>query len=234
MYPAVIILAMIGIGILMLVMVVPKLADTFKELEIELPLTTKIVIGLGTFLTEKWYLVILLVFVLITVIRFILRTKSGKREWDALILRIPVVSTLVKETNAAYTVRTLSSLISAGTPLVRALQIVSGTLNNFYFRQALLESIEKVKRGQKLSEALRPYHNFYPLTVIQMIEVGEETGETVKVLQKLADFYEDEVGNATKNLASIVEPVIMLLIGGVVGFFAISMVQPIYSMMSSV
>jgi type IV pilus assembly protein PilC len=234
MYPAVIIIAMIGIGILMLVMVVPKLAETFEELEVELPLTTKIVIGLGTFLTEKWYLVILLVFVLIIIVRLILRTKIGKMGLDTFNLKIPVISTLIKKTNAAYTVRTLSSLISAGTPLVRALQIVSETLNNFYFRQALTESIEKVKRGQKLSEALRPYQELYPLTVIQMIEVGEETGQTSEVLQKLADFYEEEVANATKNLASVIEPVIMLLIGGAVGFFAISMVQPIYSMMGSV
>ncbi len=233
MYPAVVILAMIGIGVLMLVMVVPRLAETFKELEVELPFTTKIVITLGTFLAEKWYLAILFIFVFIIATRFILRTGPGKKTWDAFSLRIPVISTLIKKTNAAYTVRTLSSLISAGTPLVSSLQIVSETLDNFHFRQALAESIEKIKRGQKLSEALQPYRELYPLTVIQMMEVGEETGQTSEILQKLADFYEEEVSNATKNLASIIEPVLMLLIGGVVGFFAISMVQPIYSMMGS-
>ena len=234
MYPAVIISAMIGIGILMLVMVVPKLAQTFQELEIELPLTTRIVIGLGRFLSEKWYLVILFVFAWAAAFRFILKTKAGKRAWDAFSLRVPVISTLVKRTNAAYTVRTLSSLIAAGTPLLTALRIVAGTLNNFYFKQALTQSIEKVKKGQKFSQALKPYQDLYSVAVIQMIEVGEETGQTSEVLQKLADFYEEEVANATKNLASVIEPVIMLLIGGVVGFFAVSMVQPIYSIMSSV
>jgi len=234
MYPAVIILAMIGIGILMLVMVVPKLAETFQKLEIELPFTTRLVIALGNFLTEKWYLVILLIFVLTMVIRFVLKTKAGKKLWDGLNLRIPIISTLVKKTNAAYTVRTLSSLIAAGTPLVRALQIVSETLGNFYFQQALVGSIEKVKKGQKLSEALRPYRELYSPTVIQMVEVGEETGQTSEILQKLADFYEEEVTRATKNLASIIEPIIMLLIGGAVGFFAISMIQPMYSMLGSI
>ncbi len=233
MYPAVIIAAMMGIGVLMLVMVVPKLAETFNELKVELPFTTKIVIALGTFLSEKWYLAILLVFILIIAVRFILKTKSGKKTWDIFSLKIPVISNLIKKTNAAYMLRTLSSLIAAGTPLVRALQIVSGTLNNYYFRQALVESIEKVKKGQRLSEALRPCRELYPLTVIQMMEVGEETGQTSEILQKLADFYEEEVTNVTKNLASIIEPVIMLLIGGAVGFFAISMVQPMYAMLGA-
>jgi len=212
-------------------MVVPKLAQTFEELEVELPFTTRLVIGLGAFLAEKWYLAILIVFIFIIAVRLILRTKAGERGLDTLTLRMPVISTLVKKTNAAYTIRTLSSLIAAGTPLVKSLQIVSETIDNFYFRQSLVESIEKVKKGQKLSEALRSHRELYPLTVIQMIEVGEETGETVEILRKLADFYEEEVTNTTKNLASVIEPILMLLIGGAVGFFAVSMLQPMDSML---
>jgi len=230
-YPAVIITAMMGIGVMMLVVVVPNLAQTFEELELELPLTTKIIVGLGTFLSEKWYLAILLLIIFIFFSQTALKRKKGKKTLDGLFLKMPVISPIVKKTNAAYTVRTLSSLIAAGVPLIRSLEIVSDTLGNFYFKEAIAQSIDKVKKGEKLSQALKPYQNLYPPTVIQMIEVGEETGETSAILEKLGDFFEEEVTNATKNLTAVIEPILMLVIGGVVGFFAVSMVQPMYSML---
>jgi type IV pilus assembly protein PilC len=233
MYPAVIISAMIGIGILMLIIVVPKLADTFKELEIELPLTTKLVIGIGTFLAEKWLLALLIIVAFVFLSRLILAKREIKRIIDALTLRIPVISPLIKKTNSAYTARTLSSLIASGVPIVRSLEITSGALSNVYFKRSLSEASEKVRKGAKLSEALEPYHNIYPLIIFQMIKVGEETGETSEILSKLAEFFEEEVSNATKNLASVIEPILMLFIGAAVGFFAISMVQPMYSMLGA-
>ena len=233
-YPAVIIAAMTGIGILMLIMVVPKLAETFKELNIELPPTTKFVIFLGTFLAEKWYLFILLIIVFLILFRFILRTKFGRNAMDGLFLKLPIISPIIKKTNSASTTRTLSSLIVAGVPIVRALEIISRTLGNVYFRKAMAEAAEKVKKGGKLFEALKPYQNLYPLLVIQMIEIGEETGETSTIFSKLADFFDEEVTNTTKNMTAIIEPILMLFIGGVVGFFAISMVQPMYSMLQAI
>lgn len=233
-YPIVIIAAMIGIGILMLIMVVPKLAETFKELNVELPPTTKFVIFLGTFMAEKWYLFILLIIVFLILFRILLRTKFGKNAIDGLVLKLPIVSPIIKKTNSASTTRTLSSLIVAGVPIVRALEIISRTLGNVYFRKAMAEAAEKVKKGGKLFEALKPYQNLYPLLVIQMIEIGEETGETSIILSKLADFFEEEVTNTTKNMTAIIEPILMLFIGGVVGFFAISMVQPMYSMLQAI
>jgi len=233
-YPAVIITAMIGIGIMMLIVVVPKLAKTFEELQAELPITTKIVIGSGTFLAEKWYLVVAILFFCFGFFRAILKTKKGKEKVDTLVLKLPVISPIIKKTNAAHTIRTLSSLISAGVPLVRSLEIISATMGNFHYQEALAAAIEKVKKGEKLSAALAPYQNLYPLTVIQMIEVGEETGETSGILEKLGDFYEEEISQATKNLTAVIEPVLMLIVGGVVGFFAISIIQPMYSMLSSI
>jgi len=234
MYPAVIVLAMIGIGVLMLVMVVPQLAETFEELEIELPLTTRIVIGLGTFLAEKWYIALLAIGAFFFFFWMGLKSKEGKKTIDSLVLKIPIVAALVKKTNSAYTVRTLSSLISAGIPIVRSLEIVAGTLGNIHYREAILKTAGEVRKGGKVSKSLSQYQELYPLIVFQMIEVGEETGETSKVLGKLADFFEEEITNATRNLASVIEPILMLFVGAVVGFFAISMVQPMYSMLGSV
>jgi type IV pilus assembly protein PilC len=230
-YPAVIICAMLGIGIMMLIMVVPQLAETFEELEIELPATTRLVIGLGTFLVEKWYLFVLFLVLFVFIFWRALKTKKGKAVLDTLLLKVPIISPIIKKTNSASTVRTLSSLISSGVPIVRSLEVTSGTLGNIYFKEAVREAAKKVRKGEKLSEALEPYQDLYPLIVSQMIAVGEETGETSNILAQLADFFEEEVERATENLASVIEPVIMLIIGGAVGFFAISMVQPIYSML---
>lgn len=232
-YPAVIICAMIGIGILMLVMVVPKLAETFEELEIELPMTTQLVIGLANFLAQKWYLAIIILFVLVFLFRQAMKTKAGKRIIDTLTLKIPIISPIVRKTNSAYTARTLSSLITAGVPIVKSLEITSGTLGNIYYKSAVATAAEKVRKGEKISEALKPYENIYPSIVIQMVAVGEETGETSNVLTQLADFFEEEVSNATKNLAAVIEPVIMLVIGAAIGFFAVSMIQPMYSMLGA-
>ena len=233
-YPAVIICAMIGIGVLMLVTVVPQLAKTFAELDIELPLTTRIVINLANFLVQKWYLVVILFVFFLFLFWQILKTNFGKRTVDSFTLKLPIISPIIKNTNSAYTIRTLSSLIAAGIPLPRALEITSRTLGNIYYQNALMEAAEKVRKGEKLSNALKIYENIYPLTVIQMILVGEETGETSNILTKLANFFESEVSNATKNLASVIEPVLMLTVGAAVGFFAISMIQPMYSMLGAI
>jgi len=233
-YPAVIISTMIGIGILMLVMVVPKLAETFKELNVELPITTQIVIGMADFLTYKWYLVIIILIFVILLFRQILRSKRGKEIIDNLFLKLPIISPIIKNTNSAYTARTLSSLISAGVNLPRSLEITSGTLGNIYYKNILLQAAEKVRKGEKLSEILKVYQNIYPSTLVQMIEVGEETGETSNILAKLADFFEAEVSNTTKNLASVIEPILMIIIGAIIGFFAVSMIQPMYSMLGAI
>ena len=132
------------------------------------------------------------------------------------------------------TVRTLSSLISAGVPIVRSLSIVAGVLGNTYYRIALLETAEKIKKGDKLSNAMSCYQSIFPLVVIQMLKVGEETGETSAILSKLADFFEEEIAYATKNLTAVIEPVLMIIVGSAIGFFAISMVQPMYSMLDAI
>lgn len=233
-YPAVIILAMVGIGILMLVMVVPKLAETFKELEVELPATTKLVIFLGETLAQKWYFLFLGIILILLLFFRIIKTRFGKKIWDRILLKIPVFSGLIKKQNAASVARNLSSLISGGVSLPRALEITANTLGNIFYKEALISAIEKVKKGEKLSHILKKHEKIFPLTLIHMVEVGEETGETSEILTKLADFYENEITTAAESLTSIIEPVLLLIIGIVVGFFAISMVQPMYSMLGEI
>ncbi len=233
-YPIIIICAMIAVGALMLIMVVPKLAETFEDLNIELPVTTKIIIGFGTFVANYWHLLLLGLIIFIIFLMRILKIQAVKKISDRIFLRVPVISSIIKATNSAYTTRNLSSLIGAGVSLPRSLEITAGTLGNFYFKTAMNEAAEKVRKGGKLSEVLASYKGVYPLIVIQMVAVGEETGETSAILSELADFFEEEVSTTTKNIASVIEPVLMIIIGITIGFFAVSMVQPMYSMLGSV
>lgn len=233
-YPAVIILAMIGIGAAMLVFVVPKIAETFEELGTELPATTQFVINLGTNIAKYWYITAAVSVFLGFVLSRFLKSGAGKMVISMLSLKFPIFSSLIKQINTAYMLRSLSSLISAGVGLPKSLSIVAGTSSNIFYKNSMKEASEKIKKGEKLSVILGRYRNIYPVLVVQMTAVGEETGETSEIMEKLADFYEEEVTNATKNLASIIEPVVMLIIGGAVGFFAISMVQPMYSMLGAI
>ena len=233
-YPSVIVIAMIGIGILMLFVVVPKLSATFKDLGVQLPLMTRIVIGSATFLVQKWYLTILALFLSIFLLLKFLKSQKGKNVLDSLTLRIPIIANVVKDLNSAYLARTLGSLLASGIALPRALEITSKILSNSFYVNALQKAAKKIRKGEKLSQTLSPYNKILPLTLLQMVAVGEETGETASILTKLAQFYEESVKRATDNLASVLEPILILFIGTVVGFFAIAMVKPLYSMLGAV
>ena len=233
-YPIVILCAMAGIGVLMLIMVVPRIAETFAELGVELPFTTRIVIAMGTFAAAYWFLLPIIFFAVYFVFfKLIPKIQAGKLVLDTLSLKMPGISGLIKKSNSASAIRTLSSLISSGVPIVRSLELVSSASGNLLYRQALKEITEDVKKGAKLSDGFSKHQNIFSLLIVQMTEVGEETGETGEILGKLADFYEEEVANAAKTLSTIIEPILMIVIGIVVGFFVISMVQPMYGMMNN-
>ncbi len=234
MYPTVIVIAMIGVGVIMLVSVVPNLAKTFNELGVSLPPTTRFIVGLGDFLSHQWYLALLLFLVFAFASWRFVKSTRGKTLLDGMTLRIPFVASLIRKINSAFFARTLSSLIGAGIPIVKSLEITSTVLDNKYFKETLQHAAQEVRKGAKLSQSLKGSGKLYPLVVLQMLEVGEETGQTGEILQKLADFFEDEVSATTKNIASVIEPVLMLVIGAVVGFFAVSMIQPMYSILGSV
>jgi type IV pilus assembly protein PilC len=214
----------------MMVMVVPKLTAAFKEMGIELPKITRLVMATSDFLSAHFVLGILGLVIFLVLCRLFLKTAVGKKTADLLILNLPVFSVLSRKINAARFSRNFSSLIDAGVPIFNALQIVASTMSNYFFRQSLLYTSEQIQKGEGLSKILANFGKLYPTMVIQMVEVGETTGSLSEILKNLADFYEEEVSNATKNLSSIIEPVLMVIIGIAVGFFAISMIQPMYSM----
>lgn len=145
-------------------------------------------------------------------------------------LHFPVIGNITRETNSAITMRTLASLISSGVGVVEALSITSKVLQNPYYVEALMRAEKEVQRGVTLASIFQKEEKIYPVLVGEMIDVGEETGKLSGMLLKAAEFYEGEVDAITKNLSTIIEPALMILIGIAVGFFAVSMIQPMYSL----
>jgi len=230
MYPTIIIIAMILIGVVMLIFVVPTLTGTYKELGIDLPFTTQMIIFVSDFLQNNIVTSFLIIVAVGIILSVALRSRRGKRIVDALILKSPIIGFLVKEVNSARTARTLSSLLSSGVPLTEALSITRDVVQNSYYQDVLEEARKKIQKGVTLSSVFTHHQELYPILVGEMIAVGEETGKLSDMLMKLSVFYEEEVEYATKDLSTIIEPILMIFVGVVVAFFALAMITPIYSL----
>ncbi len=232
-YPAVIISLMVILGIVMMTFVIPKLTQIFKDFGAELPLTTRIIIAVSDFMANNVILVFGTLFGFVFGFIFFSHQEQGKKIFHKIYLKLPVLSQIVSKVNSARFSRILGSLLESGISLIEALRITSDTLGNYYFKKIVLKSSSEVQKGIPLSKILKDDKNeTFPYLVIQMLEVGEETGKTSSILLKLAEFYEEDVDQITKNLSSIIEPILMVVIGSAVGLFAVSIIQPIYSIMN--
>lgn len=233
-YPAIVITIMVIIGVVMMIYVLPTITATFLKMNVELPLSTRILIGSSQFMSAHGILVIVgLVGAVAGFIAFA-RTTIGRSAVHFTLIHLPVIGELVKQTNAAYTARTLSSLLSSGVDVIGAISITEDVLQNVHYKAILREAAEKVEKGAPLSETFIAHENLYPILVGEMIAVGEETGQIAAMLTEIADFYETEVEQKTKDLSTIVEPLLMVVIGATVGFFALAMIAPIYSIGDSI
>ena len=233
-YPAVIFFAMIIIGVVMLVYVIPNLTSAFKEFNVELPLTTRFIMGASDFMVNNLFLVILAFVALVFLAIYVWRTPKGQRYFDYVFLRIPIFSGLMKEINSATAARTISSLISSGVNMVRAIEIAETVLQNVFYKEVMQKAAAGVQKGSPLSEFFKKEGTLFPVLVGEMTEVGEETGKLSEMLLNVAIFYEDDVAAITKDMSTLIEPLLMLLIGTVVGFFAVSVIQPIYALSSGI
>lgn len=233
-YPSIVLIAMVGIGILMLMFVVPTLTQTFRELGTELPPTTEAIIAASEFLSNNTVFALTLMALFVGAFMWAMNTPTGKLISNWIFLRIPIVSGLIMETNAARTTRTLASLLSAGVDVVLSISITKDVLDNIFYKRVLLEAEGEVTKGGVISGTFAKYPKLYPPLVSEMIAVGEETGRMSDLLKETADFYEESVERQTKDLSTIVEPFLMLIIGAAVGFFALSMIAPIYSLSNAI
>lgn len=232
-YPAFILIVMTVLGIFMMIFVVPKLTKVLIDMKIALPLTTQIIINVSSFMASYPWLIFGLLFLIIFGSHRALKIPLIKEKKDQLMLKLPLINKIVKEVNIARFSRILSSLLGSGVPIVSAIDIASRTLNNFFYKKALEETMVSIQRGEKLSKNLANYKNLFPPLVTEMITVGEETGQTVDILKTLAEFFEESVENFTKNFSTIIEPILMILIGGAVGFFILAMIQPMFTIYSA-
>lgn len=234
MYPSIIICAIIIIGILMMMFVVPTLTQTFKDLGSELPSSTKAIVWISDMLSQNTVLFFSGVAVFIGVLFLIFRIPRVSASVMSLLLRVPHIGVLIQEVYTARTARTLSSLLSSGVSLSRSLEITAQVLSVLPYRKNIEHAIVRIEKGMLLSESFKERADLYPLMVGEMIEVGEESGMLSKMLLDIAIFYEAEVDAKTKDIATIIEPVLMIIVGVAVGFFALSMISPIYSVMDTI
>lgn len=229
-YPAVIVVAMIGVAAAMIVFVIPKLTSIFREVGGELPLPTRILMAISDFAVHHGILLVLILFVLGSGFVKFARTKSGKRAIDWLFLKAPIVGSITKKINLARFSRTLSSLMKTDIPIVQSFLVTSRVLGNSYFQETAFAISEQIKKGSSIHEIMSKHRDLFPTTMTQMVSVGEETGAVDDILQEVASFYEGDIDQIMKNLPSVIEPILILILGLGVGALAVSIILPLYSL----
>ena len=229
-YPCFILVAMLGIGALMMLFVVPQVVEIFADINATLPLPTRMLIFVSGFISNNiiWIALACLIF-LAAFVKYI-KTKTGKYYLHFLFLKLPIFKTITKKINLAKFSRTFSSLLATDIPIVKTIQITGGVLGNTVYKNFVIASSEGVKRGEPIAKILSENPELFPPIITQMIEVGEQTGTLDNILNDLAEFYEEEVKNTMDGLASIIEPVLILGLGIAVAGMAVSIIMPMYSM----
>jgi len=231
-YPTVVFCFAILMLIGLLFFVLPKFKGIFETMGLQLPLTTRLMLDSSTYLKQYWYigLVVTVGFVVFT--RAAARTEKGRFAMDAAKLKIPVFGDLMLKTAVSRFARTFGTLISSGVPVLRALEIVADTAGNRVVSDTVVRARTSIKEGDKISTPLFG-SKVFPVMVTQMISVGEETGRLDQMLVKVANFYDDEVDATLKSLTSLIEPIMIVGLGLIVGFIAVSVISPIYSLVGS-
>ena len=229
MYPAVIVIAMFGNAILMLTFVLPKMSEVFTNLNVELPTVTRLVLGFGEFVGDNTILVLAVVLFFVILVFLIFFIKKTRRILFLMALHIPAVKHLMNQIDISRFARTLSTLLRSGVPVMVALDVSAGSLTQPRLKKRASEFSAGVAKGESLSDLLVEGKKVFPSVMIQTIRAGEKSGSLDQVLEELADFYEKEVEFSLKRLTSLLEPVLMLVIGIAVGAMVLIMITPIYS-----
>ena len=228
-YPIVVAFVAVAVVIVMLVFVIPRYMDMFEELGTELPGITKMVVAMSNFIQNYWYILFPAIIVAVFMIKTWAKTNSGKHVVGKLALKIPAIKNLVVKSASALMARTLSTLLTSGVPLVEAVDIVSDTMSNIWFKEALKAATEQIMIGVPLSQPLQECGLFPPM-VYHMMRIGEEAGSTEEMLNKLADYYEEEVEMAVQSLMAAMEPMIIIVLACVVGVLIGAVMAPMVSM----
>src|SRR3990167_7044200 len=231
-YPVIVIIGMFVVMFIMVTFVLPKLLTLYKDFNVDLPLSTKILIGVSNFSTRFWPLVLIIIFSAFHFIKKYLATKVGKRLFDQFTLKLPVFGHIISVSALVESTRTLAILIGAGISILDALSIVVDSTDNSVFRQAFLTVSHKVEKGQSMGIAFEQERIFPPI-LVQMSQVGEQTGNLDDTLLRLSKYFEMESEMATKAMTTLIEPLILVILGVGVGFLVMSVITPIYNLTNS-
>ncbi len=230
-YPIIVVCAMFIVGVLMMLFVVPKLVSIFNEVGGELPLMTRVLIATSNFFVGYWWLIFAVLAGLVVVLRFYLKLPFGKRQFDFIVLRLPVAGDLVRKISIVRFARSLSTLLIGGVTISNSLRIAKGIVGNTLFKDLINETIIEVEKGNSISSVFMN-SPAVPVMVPRMMVVGEKTGKLDFVLQKIAEFYSKEVETKLDNLMVLLEPVIMIVMGAAVGVMAAAIILPMYNLTS--
>ncbi len=233
-YPSVIIGAIVIITVIMSIFVLPKLTSVFKEFNASLPFATRVVVGFSDFMAGHAILVVLGLVLAVGAVVFGLRTQTGKAVLYRVSLVVPGIGPLTIKINIARFTRVLSSLLKSGIPIVQSLTVSAQSIPNTLYKEAILATAEQVKVGKSLTEVLQTHDRLFPFLIVQMLEVGEETGALETILEQIATHYETQIDATLKNMSSIIEPLLLLVIGGAVGALAYALIIPIYNIGSTI
>ena len=228
-YPAVIVSAVIVVVIFLMVFVIPTFVNVFQEAGAKLPMMTQITIGMSNWMKNNIGVLVAIIAGIFFFLRWYRSTPAGSLAIDRILLRAPVFGQLIRKQAVARFTRTLSTMIHGGVPILQAMEVVAKTSGNRVVEEVVIKSMESIKEGEKISEPLKQSGVFPPM-VIQMISVGEETGKLPEMLVRVADFYDSEVDTAVASLSSMIEPLVIIFMGVIVGFLVISMFMPMFEL----
>ena len=231
-YPIVVVCVTIAVICVLLAFVIPQFTSMFGDMGIELPKITLFVIGASNFVRYKWYILLVIILAIVYGIKYGKRTPGGAHFFGKIDLKAPIFGNLHVKTACARMARTMSTLLASGISMIDALEITAETMDNIFFREAMLRAKEDVSMGQPLSETLERSKQFPPL-VYHMLSVGEETGDIDGMLTKLADYYDEEVEMATAQVMAAIEPMIIIVLAAVVGTVIFAVLMPMMSMYSA-
>ena len=232
-YPIIVFIAMIGVFIILMVFVIPKLSEMYTNMNVELPGTTKFMIASSNFMVKYIYIILILAVAAFLGLRTFSQSPGGKILISELVIKIPIFGKITLQKDYARFSRTLSLLINSAVPIVEALNIVSTVMTSQTLKNAVLDAAAQVEKGNSLSNYFKSTSNF-PSILGQMAGVGEETGRMDEVLERVAIYYEGEVENLVRGLSAALEPVILVMLGVMVGFLIISIITPIYKLTSAI
>lgn len=232
-YPAFIVSGLIAVGVLMMVFVLPQLLSVLEEGGAELPATTKIIIGASNFLQTKWWLLLVVIVGLVVGFRYLIRTDVGRRFVDRAKLKVPIFNAIFIRTYLTRFCRSLSTLLASGVPLAQALDIVADIVGNVIYQSIIRETIKEVEGGNSITLVFNRSRDIPPM-LTQMMSVGEQSGRLDQILGKLADFYSRELENLLRNLVTLIEPIVMVLLGIGVAILVAGILLPIYNLSSAI